>query len=160
MKQIFTLVLFALFSMLNVSAEKTRGINNSIRYITLNDGQVIAIPEKYILDEAVINGICTLTLEGDTVFEYVTANVLNISNEYRGEPASISSFVFTHADNDQVYKDVTATITDSGDTIFVNADTNTCIHSCAKRTSLSDLRQFNRFIQNICKHLAPQWAFR
>ena len=122
MKQIFTLVLFALFSMLNVSAEKTRGINNSIRYITLNDGQVIAIPEKYILDEAVINGICTLTLEGDTVFEYVTANVLNISNEYRGEPASISSFVFTHADNDQVYKDVTATITDSGDTIFVNAD--------------------------------------
>ncbi len=122
MKQIFTLVLMGMLSCLGLYAEETRGIKNSIRYITMNDGQVIAIPEKYILGESQDNGICTLTLEGDTTFTYSIGNVANISDKYNGEKAKLLSFAFTHADNDQVYKDVEATITENGDTIVVNAD--------------------------------------
>ena len=122
MKKTFTLVLLAMFASLNMSAEKTRGIINSTRYITLKDGQVVAIPEKYILGEDIENGLCTLTLEGDTTFVYAVGNVENISNEYNGAHGSLQSFAFTHEDNDQVYKDVSATITENGDTIFVTAD--------------------------------------
>lgn len=122
MKKIFTLILLALLPGVSIFANQTRGAENSIRYITLKDGQVIAIPEKYILDESVVNGICTLTLEGDTAFTYVQDNVLNISNEYAGTKAALQSFAFTHEANDQVYADVTATITENGDTIVVNAD--------------------------------------
>ena len=122
MKKIFTLILLALLPGVSIFANQTRGAENSIRYITLKDGQVIAIPEKYILDESVVNGICTLTLEGDTAFTYVQDNVLNISNEYTGTKAALQSFAFTHEANDQVYADVTATITENGDTIVVNAD--------------------------------------
>lgn len=122
MKKIFTLILLALLPGVSIFANQTRGAENSIRYITLKDGQVIAIPEKYILDESVVNGICTLTLEGDTAFTYVQDNVLNISNEYVGTKAALQSFAFTHEANDQVYADVTATITENGDTIVVNAD--------------------------------------
>ena len=122
MKKIFTLILLALLPGVSIFANQTRGAENSIRYITLKDGQVIAIPEKYILDESVVNGICTLTLEGDTAFTYVQDNVLNISNEYAGTKADLQSFAFTHEANDQVYADVTATITENGDTIVVNAD--------------------------------------
>ena len=84
MKQIFTLVLMGMLSCLGLYAEETRGIKNSIRYITMNDGQVIAIPEKYILGESQDNGICTLTLEGDTTFTYSIGNVANISDKYNG----------------------------------------------------------------------------
>lgn len=122
MKQFLTLVLMGMLSCIGLHAEETRGITNAIRYITLNDGQVIAIPEKYILGESQENGICTLTLEGDTTFTYGIDNVANISNKYEGEKAQLLSFAFTHADNDQVYKDVTATISEKNDTIVVNAD--------------------------------------
>ena len=73
MRHLFTLILMAILPIANAYADETRGITNSIRYIILNDGQVIAIPEKYILDEEVSNGICTLTLEGDTTFTYSSA---------------------------------------------------------------------------------------
>ena len=122
MRHLFTLILMAILPIANAYADETRGITNSIRYITLDDGQVIAIPEKYILDEEVSNGICTLTLEGDTTFTYSSAKVTNISNTYNGTGAKLSSFVFTNDDNDQVYKDVTATITEKGDSILVNAE--------------------------------------
>lgn len=122
MRQILTLALMAMLPILNMTAGQTRGIVNSIRYIIMNDGQVIAIPEKYILEENQQNGVCTLFLEGDTTFVYGTDNVASISNEYTLPKANLLSFAFTNADNDQVYKDVTASITEKGDTIMVNAD--------------------------------------
>ena len=122
MRHLFTLILMAILPIANVYADETRGITNSIRYITLDDGQVIAIPEKYILDEDVSNGICTLTLEGDTTFTYSSAKVANITNTYNGTKGELLSFAFTNDDNDQVYKDVAATITEKGDSILVNAE--------------------------------------
>ena len=122
MKKKFTLALLAMLPFIGMSAEKTQGDANAIRFITLTDGQVIAIPEKYILDESEENGICTLSLEGDTVFTYSVSNVASITDKYTGTYASLSAFAFTHEDNDQVYKDVDATITENGDTIFVDAE--------------------------------------
>lgn len=122
MRHLFTLILMAILPIANVYADETRGITNSIRYITLDDGQVIAIPEKYILDEDASNGICTLTLEGDTTFTYSSAKVANITNTYNGTKGELLSFAFTNDDNDQVYQDVAATITEKGDSILVNAE--------------------------------------
>ncbi len=122
MKHLFTLALMAMLPAMTISAQGTRGVQNSIRYITLNDGQVIAIPEKYILGESQSGGLHTITLEGDTTFVYGIDNVANISNTYNGTHASLKSFGFTNADNDQVYKDVEAKITEMKDTILVSAD--------------------------------------
>ena len=122
MKKIFTLILLALLPGVSILADGTRGISGSMRYISLKDGQVVAIPEKYILNENVADGICTLTLEGDTAFSYSQGNVLSISDKYDYPYGKLLSFGYTHADNDQVYADVEATITEKGDTVFVNAD--------------------------------------
>ena len=122
MKKIFTLILLALLPGVSILADGTRGISGSMRYISLKDGQVVAIPEKYILNENVADGICTLTLEGDTTFSYSQGNVLSISDKYDYPYGKLLSFGYTHADNDQVYADVEATITEKGDTVFVNAD--------------------------------------
>ena len=122
MKKIFTLILLALLPGVSILADGTRGISGSMRYISLKDGQVVAIPEKYILSEEVTDGICTLTLEGDTTFSYSQSNVLSISDKYDYPHGKLLSFAYTHADNDQVYADVEATITEKDDTVFVNAD--------------------------------------
>ena len=122
MKKIFTLILLALLPGVSILADGTRGITGSTRYISLKDGQVVAIPEKYILSEEVADGICTLTLEGDTTFSYSQSNVLSISDKYDYPYGKLLSFAYTHADNDQVYADVEATITEKDDTVFVNAD--------------------------------------
>ena len=122
MKKIFTLILLALLPGVSILADGTRGITGSTRYISLKDGQVVAIPEKYILSEEVADGICTLTLEGDTTFSYSQSNVLSISDKYDYPHGKLLSFAYTHADNDQVYADVEATITEKDDTVFVNAD--------------------------------------
>ena len=122
MKKIFTLILLALLPGVSILADGTRGISGSIRYISLKDGQVVAIPEKYILNENVADGICTLTLEGDTTFSYSQGNVLSISDKYDYPYGKLLSFGYTHADNDQVYADVEAAITEKGDTVFVSAD--------------------------------------
>lgn len=122
MKKIFTLILLALLPGVSILADGTRGISGSMRYISLKDGQVVAIPEKYILNENVADGICTLTLEGDTTFSYSQGNVLSISDKYDYPHGKLLSFAYSHADNDQVYADVEATITEKDDTVFVNAD--------------------------------------
>lgn len=119
MRKLFTFALLAMFSVLNTFAQTDSDIT---RYIILDDGQVVAIPERYILGEEEENGICTLALEGDTTFTYSIARVVSVSNEYSLPVSNLHSFAFTHEDNDQVYKDVVATITENGDSIFVNAD--------------------------------------
>ncbi|MDE5561030.1 MAG: hypothetical protein K2J00_04400, partial [Bacteroidaceae bacterium] len=122
MKQTFTLILLVMLYGMGVSATKAESAAEPVRYIALRDGQLIAIPEKYIIDEEENNGVCTLTLEGDTTFTYALSNVDNISNTYNGTPASMLSFSFTHEDNDQVFADVEANIEEKGDSILVTAE--------------------------------------
>ena len=118
MKQFFTFVAVAMLSFAGVYAQKA----DDVRYIEMNDGQVVAIPERYILGEEEENGVCTLSLEGSQTFTYSLANVAGVSDSYDVTGCRILSFGFTHDDNDQVYADVEATITELGDTLFVTAN--------------------------------------
>ena len=47
---------------------------------------------------------------------------MSISDKYDYPYGKLLSFGYTHADNDQVYADVEAAITEKGDTVFVSAD--------------------------------------
>lgn len=122
MKRIIPIVMTLMLPCASIGAQNTRGIQDATRYIIMKDGQVVAIPEKYILSEQEDNGTCTLTLEGDTIFTYGRNNVSQITNTYIPSKAEVISFSFTHDANDQVYKDVTATVTEKGDSIFINAE--------------------------------------
>ena len=95
---------------------------DAIRYISYSDGRVYAIPQKYILSETKENGVVTLVLEGDATFTYNESEVA-VSEEFNSTVnPTLTSYGFTNADNDQVYADVDATITEDGDRIVVNAD--------------------------------------
>ncbi len=123
MKHLSSTIMALIMSCTYMSAQDTRGIQNENRYIILKDGQVVTIPEKYITAEQVDNGVCTLSLRGDTTFTYAVDNVAQITNTYTpATQAEVSSFIFTHDANDQVYKDVEATITKRNDTILIAAD--------------------------------------
>lgn len=122
MKQLFTFVFLAMIPFAGGFAQDAPAVPNPIRYITMMDGQVIVIPEKYILGEEVENGVCVLSLEGGKVYTYSTANVANISDSYEITENRLLSFGFTHDDNDQVYADVKATVTEAGDTLLVTAN--------------------------------------
>ena len=113
MKNLFTLILLALFPYIGVYA------TDEVRYITKSDGQVFAIPERYILEEKV-GDVYTLSLVGGETFEYSKTDL--VSDSYDVSSDSLFSFAFTHEDNDQVYADVEAAINDEGDTIVVTAD--------------------------------------
>ena len=101
MKQFFTLLAVAMLSFAGVYAQNA----DAVRYIQMNDGQVVAIPEKYILGEEEENGVCTLSLEGSQTFTYSLANVAGVTDSYDVTGYRLLSFGFTHDDNDQIYAD-------------------------------------------------------
>ena len=114
MKHLSTLLFFTLLPYVGANA------TDEIRYITMMDGQVYAIPEKHILEEKTSEGVCTLTLEGGETFDYSLE--ATVSNHYDVTSAKLLSFGFTHEDNDQVYTDVEATVEDNGEMVIVTAD--------------------------------------
>lgn len=122
MKKLLTLGLIALFPYMGAFAEEISTATDEVRYMVMTDGQVVAIPEKYILEEETVDGVCTLSLEGGETFSYRADEVVSISDSYDVSSARLLSFGFTHADNDQVYADVEATITEEGDMVLVAAD--------------------------------------
>ena len=122
MKNLFTLIVVAMLSFVGAFAQETKAVADAVRYIEMNDGQVIAIPEKYILGEEIDNGVCTLSLEGGQSFVYSLSNEARVSDSYAVTANRLLSFGFTHEDNDQVYADVAATITEVGDTVCVTAN--------------------------------------
>ena len=122
MKKIFVLVTVALLSSLGCIAQEVSAAAGAVRYIEMNDGQVIAIPEKYIAAEVVEDGVCALSLVGGKTYTYSIVNVVNVSDSYAVTANRLLSFGFTNADNDQVYADVAATITEEGDTVCVTAN--------------------------------------
>ena len=121
MKQLFVLISLLLFPVLAL-AQDTLPDTGAMRYIIMTDGEVIAIQEKHILDEVTEDGICVLSLEGGTTYTYDVSTVSGVTDEYEAAVPQLLSFGFTHGDNDQVYADVNAVISDDGDTIRVTAD--------------------------------------
>lgn len=123
MKHILPLVMAMLLPCASASAQNTgTDTRSTTRYIIMKDGQVVAIPEKYILSEQENNGVYTLALEGDTTFTCWRDNVAEVTDNYVMPKAEILSFGFTHEANDQVYQDVEATVTEDGDNIQISAD--------------------------------------
>ena len=120
MKNLFTLIAVALLSFAGAFAQEAKTVADAVRYIEMYDGQVIAIPEKYILGEEINNGVCTLSLEGGQSFTYSLANVAGIGDSYAVTGNKLLSFGFTHDENDQVYADVETAITEEGDTVIVD----------------------------------------
>ena len=95
---------------------------DAIRYISYSDGRVYAFPKKYILNETEESGVVTLTLEGDATFTY-NVNEVTVSEEFNSTiNPTLTSYGFTNEDNDQVYSDIDAIITEEGDRIVVNAN--------------------------------------
>ena len=117
MKHLSAIILFALLSFVGAYATE------EVRYVTMPDGQVYVIPERYILGEETAGGVCTLTLEGGVTFDYPTEEaVVSKTPDVDVASAKLLSFGFTHEDNDQVYADVEATIDDDGEVVIVTAD--------------------------------------
>ncbi len=121
MRQLFILISLLFFPTL-LHAQEESVVTDAIRYIFMTDGQVIAIPEKYIQDEVTEDGVCVLSLKGGVTYTYAVSDVLDITDSYEFAELSLNSFRFTHEDNDQVYADVDAVISDDGDIIRVTAD--------------------------------------
>ena len=121
MRQLFILISLLFFPTL-LHAQEESVVTDAIRYIFMTDGQVIAIPEKYIQDEVTEDGVCVLSLKGGVTYTYAVSDVLDITDSYEFTELSLNSFRFTHEDNDQVYADVDAVISDDGDIIRVTAD--------------------------------------
>jgi len=83
----------------------------TIQYYTFQDGQMVAIPLKYIISETQDkDGIVTLSLVGDTTFTY-TANLLASKDTvYYGSLPEFESFKFNNKFNDQLYTDAIGVI--------------------------------------------------
>ncbi len=116
------MIVVAMLSFVGAFAQETKAVADAVRYIEMNDGQVIAIPEKYILGEEIDNGVCTLSLEGGQSFVYSLSNEARVSDSYAVTANRLLPFGSTHEDNDQVFADVEATVTEVGDTVFVTAN--------------------------------------
>lgn len=121
MKHLFQSLILCASTAMSLSAQIAPP-PGEVRYISFSDGRLVAIPEKFILRENLSQGVRTLFLKGEESFSYNEKDVLNVSAEYSAPVPTLSTFAFTHSDNDQVYADVLATIQSDGDTIRISAD--------------------------------------
>ena len=81
-----------------------------MRYFTLDDGQMVVIPDHYILDRSEADGIVRLTLQGDTVFAFCKSKLASEDTVYNGTLPQFESFKFNNKFNDQLYTDALGTI--------------------------------------------------
>lgn len=92
----------------------------TIRYFTLNDGQLIAIPQKYLLSRSEEDGMVTLHLEGDTTFTFRKSALASEDTVYNGTLPVYESFKFNNKFNDQLFQDVDGVIDNEQNTITLD----------------------------------------
>ncbi len=90
-----------------------------LQFITFKDGQMVVIPEKYILSTTQEGDQVTLSLVGDTTFCYMAGNVASIDSIYNGSLPEIESYKFNNKFNDQLYEDAEGEIDHEAGTINV-----------------------------------------
>ena len=118
---LLTLIASFLIQLIGASAADNHSLQ--VRYLTFKDGRLIAIPEKFILEETQNNGTKSIVLEGDYTFSYNQNEISSESYNYTATHPGLISFKFTNADNDQVFKDVDANILmDTEGVVKVSAD--------------------------------------
>lgn len=89
----------------------------TLRYFTLNDGQLIVIPEKYILERNEKDGVVTLALMGDSTFSFKKDKLASESTTYEGSLPQFESFKFNNKFNDQLHTDAEGVIDHEAGTI-------------------------------------------
>lgn len=95
----------------------------TIRYFTLTDGQMIAIPQKYLLSRQEEDGKVTLNLMGDTTFVFSKSKLASEDTIYNGMLPVYESFKFNNKFNDQLFRDVDGVIDNEQNTIKLTVAT-------------------------------------
>lgn len=85
----------------------------TVRYFTFKDGQLVAIPERYILGREEAGDTVKLTLTGDTVWSYMRGHLASEDTVYYAAQPSFLSFKFNNKYNDQLFTDAFGIIDDS-----------------------------------------------
>ncbi|MCF0198022.1 MAG: CotH kinase family protein, partial [Bacteroidaceae bacterium] len=91
-----------------------------VRYFTLTDGQLLAIPEQYILERNDDDAYIRLTLDGDTVVTLAKSHLATESTELHAALPEITSFKFNNKFNDQLFSDAIGVIDTEAGTINVD----------------------------------------
>ena len=89
----------------------------TLRYFTLKDGQLVVIPEKYILKRSEENNVVSIELKGDTTFTFTKGKLASEDTIYNGDLPVFESFKFNNKFNDQLYSDVDGVIDNDRNTI-------------------------------------------
>ncbi|MBR4312197.1 MAG: CotH kinase family protein [Bacteroidaceae bacterium] len=100
------LSLILLASFLGISAQDNY-------YVYLTDGSVLGYPKEYVKSVDKGGGAYTLTLESDSVISWTAAQVLDVSDSVPEYP-QFTKFELDDKRNDQLYRDVEATISADG----------------------------------------------
>jgi len=116
MNKLFTLFTLLILNVLSVSAQ-SNDTQDVTHYFTFSDGQMVAIPEKYLLSRSEANGIVTLHLEGDTTFCYTKSGLVSEETSYNGALPVLESFKFNNKFNDQLFTDANGVIDNENNTI-------------------------------------------
>ncbi|MCF0198023.1 MAG: hypothetical protein HUK02_01690, partial [Bacteroidaceae bacterium] len=104
------LALFLLLTAATASAQMMLDTLGTVRYFTLTDGQMMAIPERYIIERTEDNRALSLKLAGDTTIVIQKRNIASESTDFHCDVPEITSFKFNNKFNDQLYADAIGTI--------------------------------------------------
>lgn len=94
-----------------------------IHYFTLTDGQMIAIPKKYLLSRQEEDGKIMLNLMGDTTLVFKKKALASEDTTYNGVLPVYESFKFNNKFNDQLFKDVDGIIDNENNNITLSVAT-------------------------------------
>ncbi|MBQ0048755.1 MAG: CotH kinase family protein [Bacteroidales bacterium] len=77
----------------------------TLHYFTMSDGELIVIPEKYMLGRSEADGKVTINLVGDTAYVFNKKRLVSEDTEYHGDLPAFESFKFNNKFNDQLHTD-------------------------------------------------------
>lgn len=90
-----------------VAAEEDLG---TLHYFTMSDGEMIVIPEKFMLGRSEADGKVTINLVGDTTYVFNKKRLVSEDTQYHGDLPAFESFKFNNKFNDQLYEDADGVI--------------------------------------------------
>ena len=93
----------------------------TVSYFTLNDGNMVAFPHKFIEERTEQDGIITLHLVGDTIYTIGRGRLASEDTVYVGDLPVFESFKFNNKFNDQLFTDALGTIDNDSNTIHLEA---------------------------------------
>lgn len=93
----------------SLSAQAQTATNDTL-FITKNDGSLWAFPTRYITRQTSVNQVLNITV-GDTTYVFPQHEITSTGNTAPTDLPQLTSFTLGKKTNDQIFKDITATIT-------------------------------------------------